>query len=1078
MLTTQHHWRRPRVAAPQPGHRRCWAGQGRARHCSASPPWLACGGAGGRAVPGRSGTGQRKGGEGAREGGASANAIQTLQAPLPQLAAPGLLLQRLVPSSPPPPMPLLGSSNAMTQQPQDEFDTSMENAEAWMKAIQERLRINDNTKGPRSALEARLRETEKICALEPEGRLKMDLVLMKADALLRCISEEEKHEILSKLKDIKAMWEETAIYITHCHSRIEWVWLHWSEYLKAQDEFYVWIHNMKVTLEPDIELQLGLKEKQWQLSHSQVLLNDVLNQSVLLERLLEEAASLFNRIGDPSVDEDVQKKMKVEYEEIKAAAQCRVKLLEKITKEHEQYKTNVDQLQSWLNGVTERLNCCISETAKLPADNGLKTLQNIAKDVKRGEKKLKCLEVQSTGVIQNTSPLGAGKMKDELEEFRKALERLKLICGEEEERMHKILKSESAYQSQARQLEAEVQEFRKMLQRLENDLESGEKPKTEEELVALWRKYIATRAALAEEESKVERLKAHLKELFRFSQNIQPFSDGVVAAIREYQRVKGKTFKMSTGTETELRQSYQNPLREFQLWKPSAQRLLDSTANVAEPSLTRDFLLQIEACLAESSQFKEQLMMLQLKKDLLSSIFGEERAKSLLAEVTDTAKEREILHKSLLQRKSRLQSLVTQHKDFDAGFVPLQKKLSAIRAKVDLENEPQPDLSGKETQLQRLQMIQEELTEFIVQMEELENLVQSNPTHRHKMNHLSSDYQTLKRSLEIILARTEKHVREHWTFNNKLSDLQRWITMTEQKLESYQDASEERNMESRVADLEGLLAEFPGKEIQLHLVGAHGQLVIESSSPEEAAHVHTEMTQLTESLRSLKKMTISLLTSMQPNTTVVDTGKNITIVGNTLTTEFAIDSSDVTLKHSQNVSKEEENSHLLKLMKDFEQWLHVENAKLSKILVMKPSSCEEVKAIHSKLKELQSRVPEGQCLFEDLRSLQTVVGTSEDVEDLRYQWMLYKSKLKDSSSSLTPRSLEEPDGFRKRRPGGMCPFLHRVCWAALPLQILLLFLLLLAFLLPLVEETHSCKLANNFARSFNLMLRYEGPPPT
>ncbi|XP_073205668.1 nesprin-3 isoform X3 [Lepidochelys kempii] len=920
----------------------------------------------------------------------------------------------------------------------------------------------------------------KICALEPEGRVKMDLVLIKADALLRCISEEEKHEILAKLKDIKAMWEETAIYITHCHSRIEWVWLHWSEYLKAQDEFYVWIHNMKVTLEPDIELQLGLKEKQWQLSHSQVLLNDVLNQSVLLERLLEEAASLFNRIGDPSVDEDVQKKMKVEYEEIKTEAQCRVKLLEKITKEHEQYKTNVDQFQSWLNGVTERLNSCIGETTKLPADNGLKTLQNIAKDVKRGEKKLKCLEVQSTGVIQNTSPLGAGKMKDELEELRKALEKLKLICGEEEERIHKILKSESAFQSQARQLEAEVQEFRKMLQRLENDLESEEKPKSEEELVALWRKYIAARAALAAEEPKAERLKCQLKELFRFSQNIQPLSDGVVAAIREYQRAKGKTFKMSTGTETELRQSFQNPLREFQSWKPSAQRLLDSTANVAEPSLTHAFLLQIEACLAESSQFKEKLMMLQLKKDLLSSIFGEERAKSLLAEVTDTAKEREILHKSLLQRKSRLQSLVTQHKDFDAGFLHLQKKLSAIRAKVDLENEPQPDHSGKERRLQRLQMIQEELAEFIVQREELQNLVQSNPTdlpqmglpHRDKMNQLSSDYQTLKRSLEIILARTEKHIQEHWTFNNKLSDLQGWITMTEQKLESYQDARGERNTESRVADLEGLLAEFPDKEIQLHLVGAHGQLVIESSSPEGAAHVHTEMNQLTESLRSLKKMTTSLLSSMQPNTTVVDTRKSITIVGNTRTTGFAFGSSEA------NVSKEEENSHLLKLMKDFEQWLHVENAKLSKILVTKPSSCEEVKAIQSKLKELQSRVPEGQCLFEDLLSLQTVVGTSEDVEDLRYQWMLYKSKLKNSSSSLTPRSLEEPDGFRKRRPGGMCPFLHRVCWAALPLQILLLFLLLLAFLLPLVEETHSCKLANNFARSFNLMLRYEGPPPT
>lgn len=79
-------------------------------------------------------------------------------------------------------------------------------------------------------------------------------------------------------------------------------------------------------MEPDIELQLGLKEKQWQLSHAQVLQNDVLNQSVLLERLLEEAASLFSRIGDPSVDEDAQKKMRVEYEGIRQEAQVHLKI--------------------------------------------------------------------------------------------------------------------------------------------------------------------------------------------------------------------------------------------------------------------------------------------------------------------------------------------------------------------------------------------------------------------------------------------------------------------------------------------------------------------------------------------------------------------------------------------------------------------------------------------------------------------------------------------------------------------------------------------------------------------------------
>lgn len=48
----------------------------------------------------------------------------------------------------------------MTQQPQEDFDRSVEDALAWMKVVQEQLQVNDNTQGPRAALEARLRETE------------------------------------------------------------------------------------------------------------------------------------------------------------------------------------------------------------------------------------------------------------------------------------------------------------------------------------------------------------------------------------------------------------------------------------------------------------------------------------------------------------------------------------------------------------------------------------------------------------------------------------------------------------------------------------------------------------------------------------------------------------------------------------------------------------------------------------------------------------------------------------------------------------------------------------------------------
>ncbi|NXU97572.1 SYNE3 protein, partial [Cettia cetti] len=945
----------------------------------------------------------------------------------------------------------------MTQQLQDEFDSSVENAEAWMKAIQERLRINDNTKGPRSALEARLRETEKIRALEPEGSLKMDVILVKADAALRSISEDKRHEVLSKLKDIKALWEETAIYITHCHSRIEWVWLHWSEYLKAQDEFYTWIHNMRVTLEPDIELQLGLKEKQWQLSHAQVLQNDVLNQSVLLERLLEEAASLFSRIGDPSVDEDAQKKMRVEYEGIKQEAQNRVKLLEMITKEHEHYSTSVNQFQSWLNGVTERLNCCIGKATKSSAEDKLKALKEIAKDIRSGGKKLKHLENQCAEVIQNTSPLGSSRLKDELEELRKALEKLKLLSSEEEERLLKIQQSESAYESQARQLEADIQKLRKDLQRLENDLDPGEGEKTEDEFVTLWKKCNATRAALAAEESKIERLKAQLKELLRFSQDVQPHAESVVSAIHQYQSVRGKTSKMSTDTETQLRRLIQNPLQSFEQWKPSVQMLLETP----EPELAH-----IEAALAESSQFKEKLMTLALKKDLLNNVLGEERAESFLQEAAEASKEREILHKSLLQSKSKLQNLILQHKNFDAGFAPLQKKLSAIKAKLDLEKEPQPDLLGKKTQLQRLQMIQDDLAELAVHMEEVEKLVQSNTTHRHEMNQLSSDTQALKRSLEMMIQQSEDHVQKHWVYNDKLSDLQQWISVTREKIDSCQDADGEQNTESRLEDLERLLAEFPDKEIQLHLVEAHGQLVMENSSPEETAHVQAELDQLKESWKSLKEMATGLLKEWQSNRPVADKKKKRAFVDSRWMSRPAFRLLDVDPNHKQEKMGEgQSTSSHLKLLHDFEEWLRGENTELTKILAGTPSSAEEIKAHQSKLEELQSRVPHGQHLFEDLLHLHPVIGNSEDLEDLRYRWMLYKSKLRESVAS-------------PKRSGGVCSYLHRVCRAALPLQLLLLLLLLLAFLLPLAEETHSCTLANNFARSFKLMLRYEGPPPT
>lgn len=62
-----------------------------------------------------------------------------------------------------------------------------------------------------------------------------------------------------------------------------------------------------------------------------------------------------------------------------------------------------------------------------------------------------------------------------------------------------------------------------------------------------------------------------------------------------------------------------------------------------------------QAALMESSRLKEPLTMLQLKKDLLIGVFGQERATALLEQVAGSVRDRDLLHNSLLQRKSKLQ---------------------------------------------------------------------------------------------------------------------------------------------------------------------------------------------------------------------------------------------------------------------------------------------------------------------------------------------------------------------------------------------------------------------------------------
>ncbi|XP_041669096.1 nesprin-3 [Cheilinus undulatus] len=1114
----------------------------------------------------------------------------------------------------------------MTQQEQQDFMESLEAALSWMRAIQERLKANDNTQGPRDALEARLRETEKIHQSEHEGRVKMDIALVAAENLLQSDDEELRNQTHAKLKDLKSLWEETSTYIIHCHSRIEWVWLHWSEYLKAYEEFELWLTKQQRSLDVEVELQLGVKEKLWQVDQQRVIVSDIHGQAALLERLLDEAAALHNRTQDPSVEPQAQERLQEAYNEVRDRAKERLSLLQKIAEEHQTYQGCVQRFQSWLLSKTKELTDLMEREDT--AENKLKALQALDDVVAGEEKTLQHIEGLAEGVRGNTSPAGAEVVVEEAEELRLGWQRLRQGLYEAEDGLRSSLDSHTQYIARCQRLGEDIGRLRGLLQGLDQELvegrEAGDRADhTEEQMVGQWRKYTGVRNALAGEESQVELLKAQLKELFRFSEDSRHLSDDVLAVVKEHQSVKCRATRLCSESESGLRNILQDPLLVYTQWSHMVAQVLENSAEVSDFSHIAMLVQKIERLLKDSVQLQERFSQLQVKGDLLDSVFGAERSDGLQEELSGAVRNRELLHNQLQLRKNRLQGLISRTKDFGDAYELICSKLASLRDRLMAADGLQPDILAKKSQSDQFRVILKDLQDCEAHISALETLVSSSSNNRTQFERLCGDWKQLHQAVRGKAHDSEESIADHESFHESLLNIEKWLMIMKQKLESFYSPTGGWSIEGRQHEAERALGEFPEKELQLQQMEIQGQGVLKRTSEEGQVHIIRDMKRLRESWLALYNMSLNIHGLL--NSSKEQAEADLRRVGGLsphstpLTTELSLEEGDSheagvskiqlpaevyglmassmeggkgeghsgqispprTDKDSRRLTGDEADSAAWSLRsratqkvltsdgspdsdrpagghsiivtgdgggasfstkvsggeglrmsageglspgggafalfkrdqtkssstpsqqttgadgqyssrrREFEAWLSRESELLSGILSMKTAklNAKELKIRQDTLKALRNGVAWGQeqfqLLLQESQGGEDGSGPTEDIslEELRYRWMLHKSKLKDmgdirtrSGAKRVQAQQEQPVVAAKvQKKPGLC---YRVCRLALPLWLLLLALLLFAFLLPFMDEGNSCSLSNNFARSFNIMLRYDGPPPT
>ncbi|XP_037096553.1 nesprin-3 isoform X2 [Syngnathus acus] len=1043
----------------------------------------------------------------------------------------------------------------MTEQEQRTFTERLEAALSWMKAAQERLRANDNTQGPRNALEARLRETEKIHQSEHDGRVKMEMALVAAEHLLETGEEGVKSHIHAKLKELKSCWEETCTYIIHCHSRIEWVWLHWSEYLKALREFESWLAKQQCHLDVGVPLQVGLKEKLWQADQQRVALSDVHGQAALIKRLLDEAAVLHDRTRDPSVDSRAREGLQQAYDDLKDKVEDRLALLQGMAEEHRTYRGSVERFQSWLLSKTKELTDLMEKEDT--SENKIQALKALDDMVASEEKTLQHIEAAAEGVRVQTCPAGAELVVDEAEELRLGWQRLRQGLCEVEEGLRSTLDTHGDYTARCRRLQDDVGSLRTRLRELERELEDPRGAEfSEAQMMDQWRRYTDVREALAAEESQVERLKSQLKELFGFSEDSRHISDDVLAVVREHQSVKCKAAKLCSESECSLRKTLEDTLLFFARWRDMVSQVLEASAEVTDLSHILQLLQNIERLVKDSIQLQERLNQLQTRGDRLQSLFDPKRSDALRSELSSATRNRELLHDQLIQRKGRLEAFISSTKDFEEASVVIGSKLSSLRDAMMATVGLQPDILAKKSQSQQFRVIQKELEDCEAHITALETLVSSCPSKHSRFEKLYRDWKYLNETIEANLHKCEENIGHHANFHERFLNLEKWLTIAKQKLESFKSPTGEWSIEKRQHEAQKTLGEFPEKEIQLHQLEMQAQTLLKRTSEEGRVHIEGDMTRLQGLWLALYTTSLNIHRLVNGSINKVDSGcfgqtEDLAVLPGLqqaghhhqqqhhhhhhqhqqpLAEDSTVDTnvnSDAASRGalwpaSDEESPEEKAPTMESLGQgegafrlftqpptkqqastmmdevefeykrtEFEAWLCKENELLSGILNSKGATLKgnQLKIQQETLNALRSRVTWGQehfqLLLQGSAMSKSGSGSAADasLEELRYRWMLYKSKLKAvvvpqarlGSKKITHKLGKPATGATLYKKPGL---LQRVCRLALPLWLLFLALLLLAFLLPLVDKGESCSISNNFARSFSVMLRYSGPPPT
>ncbi|RMC12933.1 hypothetical protein DUI87_10460 [Hirundo rustica rustica] len=420
--------------------------------------------------------------------------------------------------------------------------------------------------------------------------------------------------------------------------------------------------------------------------------------------------------------------------------------------------------------------------------------------------------------------------------------------------------SEREFAAQAGRLEEAVQRLGGQLAAWAQGLVPADSRSTDAEVVESWRKEKETLDALLKSEQMTDEIKTQLNDLCRFSRDLSTHSSKVSGLIKEYNSLCLQASKGCQSKEQILHQRFRTAFRDFQQWLVNARvttaKCFDVPQNISEASAS---LQKIQEFLSESETGQQKLNLVASKGELLCSVLPEEKAKVIQDKSAAAKEDWKTFITTLHQKKSALENLKIQMKDFESTAEPLQEWLTTTERIVQGSSSRLHDLPSKRREQQKLQSVLEEISCHEHQLNRLKEKAQQlweeqavSKSFMRRVSQLSSQYLTLSNLTKEKVSRMDRIVAEHQQFSQSVKDLQDWVADAVHMLDSYSHPTADKSvLDSRMLKLEGLLAVKQEKEVQMKIVLTRGESVLQNTSLEGVPVIEGQLQNLKDSWASL-----------------------------------------------------------------------------------------------------------------------------------------------------------------------------------------------------------------------------------